>query len=81
MEHAQAQPPPGFDDLSAEEKIEYVQSLWDRIAASPDEAPVPDWHRDVVRARLKSHRDDPDQAASWPETREAIERRLRGSGE
>ena len=26
-------PPPGFDDLSIEEQIECVQSLWDRIAA------------------------------------------------
>lgn len=24
-------PPPGFDDLSVEEKIEYVNALWDRI--------------------------------------------------
>jgi len=26
-------PPPGFDDLSVDEKIDYLQSLWDRIAA------------------------------------------------
>jgi pimeloyl-ACP methyl ester carboxylesterase len=25
-------PPPGFDDLSIDEKIDYLQSLWDRIA-------------------------------------------------
>jgi hypothetical protein len=23
-------PPPGFDELSAEEKLEYVQALWDQ---------------------------------------------------
>ena len=34
-------PPPGFDDLSVEEKIDYVQSLWERIAARPDQVPVP----------------------------------------
>ncbi len=33
-------PPPGFDDLSVEEKLDYVQSLWERIAAKPDEIPV-----------------------------------------
>ena len=27
-------PPPGFDDLSVDEKIDYLQSLWDRIAAT-----------------------------------------------
>ena len=29
-------PPPGFDDLSVDEKIDYLQSLWDRIAATPE---------------------------------------------
>ena len=38
-------PPPGFDDLSVEEQIDYVQSLWQWIAASPKQVPVPDWHR------------------------------------
>jgi hypothetical protein len=27
-------PPPGFDELSVEEQIDYVQSLWNRIAAT-----------------------------------------------
>jgi hypothetical protein len=26
-------PPPGFDDLPVEDQIDYVQALWDRIAA------------------------------------------------
>jgi hypothetical protein len=26
-------PPPGFDDLSADEKIDYLALLWDRIAS------------------------------------------------
>ena len=38
-------PPPGFDELSVDEKIDYLQSLWGRIAATPDTVPVPDWHR------------------------------------
>jgi hypothetical protein len=32
-------PPPGFDDLSVDEKIDYLQSLWDRIAATPGTIP------------------------------------------
>jgi len=28
-------PPPGFDALTVEEQIDYVQSLWDHIAAHP----------------------------------------------
>ena len=33
-------PPPGFDDLSIDEQIEYVQSFWDLIAATPKQVPV-----------------------------------------
>jgi len=44
-------PPPGFDDLSIDEKIDYLQSLWDRIAATPDAIPVPDWHREIIDER------------------------------
>ena len=38
-------PPPGFDDMSVAEQIEYVQTLWERIAASADEVPVPELPR------------------------------------
>ena len=47
-------PPPGFDDLSVDEKIDYLQSLWDRVAATPEAIPVPGWHRDILDERLKN---------------------------
>ena len=45
-------PPPGFDDLSVDEQIDFVQSLWDRIAATSWQVPVPEWHRQIIRERL-----------------------------
>ena len=44
-------PPPRFDDLSVDEDIDYGQSSWDRIAASPDSIPVPDWYREILDER------------------------------
>lgn len=35
----------GFDNLTVEEKLDYVESLWDRIAARPEAVAVPDWHK------------------------------------
>lgn len=64
-------PPSGFDDLSADEKVEYVQSLWDRLAASDEQISVPEWHRPVVRERLAEHSDN---LARWSEVRNEIER-------
>ena len=66
-------PPPGFDDLSVDEKIDYLESLWDRVAASPETIPVPDWHRETIGERLKDLEANPDAGDSW----EAVQKRLR----
>lgn len=73
-----AVPPPGFDDLSAEEKLDYIQELWDRFAAHPDEVPVPEWHLDVIRERLAVYQRGEESARPWPEVREELLTRLRG---
>lgn len=44
-------PPAGFDELPIEEKIDYVQSLWDRIAATVGEVPLADWQRELLEER------------------------------
>ena len=71
-------PPPGFDDLSIDEQIEYVQSLWERITADPSKVPVPDWHRKILNDRLKAYREEPEGGATWDQVREEIERKLSG---
>jgi putative addiction module component (TIGR02574 family) len=70
-------PPPGFDDLAVEERIEYGQILWDRISAKPEDVPVPDWHRQVVRERLASYQRAPEDGRPWSEVRDALLRKLR----
>lgn len=67
MSQALPIPPPGFDALSIDDKIDYVQSLWDRIAARPEDVPVPDWHRQILGERLLAHRTDKDQGKDWEE--------------
>jgi putative addiction module component (TIGR02574 family) len=66
-------PPPGFDDLSVEEKIDYLQSLWDRIAATPETIPVPDWHHEIIDERVKDLEANPETGDNW----EAVQERLR----
>ena len=69
-------PPPGFDDLSQEDQIDYVQSLWDRIAATPDQVPVPDWHRQVIRDRIADHQANPPEGRPRDEVRDEIRKQL-----
>ena len=70
-------PPPGFDDLTISEQIDYVQALWERIAASPDQIPVPDWHQKIIRERLEAYRANPTAGRPWPDVRTEIEKKLR----
>lgn len=74
-------PPPGFDRLSIEERIEYVQSLWDQVSSDPSAVPVPGWHRDVIAKRLERQQADPEEGSPWPVVRERLERKLRGDEE
>jgi len=53
--------------MSVEEKIEYVQALWDRIAADESQVPVPDWHRELLNERLADYEADPHQGRPWEE--------------
>ena len=65
MSQALPLPPPGFDALSVDEQIDYVQSLWDHIAARPEDVPVPVWHREILAERLAAHRANNDPGAEW----------------
>jgi putative addiction module component (TIGR02574 family) len=70
-------PPPGFDDLSVGEQIDVVQSLWDRIAATSEQVPVPEWHREIIRERLAAYHANPNPGRLWIDVRTDIERKLR----
>ena len=56
--------PAGFYEMSKSEQVRYLQALWDHIAASPGELPVPESHLELAEARLKRYREDPSRAHS-----------------
>lgn len=66
-------PPPGFDELDPDEKLDYLESLWDRVSGSPDSVPLPEWHVDVLRKRLAAE----DEEVEWSTVRSQILERLR----
>jgi putative addiction module component (TIGR02574 family) len=77
MPHSLPLPPPGFDALPVEDQIDYVQSLWDRIAATVGHVPLQEWQQAVLEERLAAHRGAPEEARSWEEVIERVEQRLR----
>ena len=74
---ASIQAPPGFEDLPPEEKIAYVQALWDMIVEKPEGVPVPEWHRAVIEQRLTEARSDNAEVRSWDDVRSELRARLR----
>ena len=60
-------PPPGFDELTAEEQVEYAQRLWDRVATNLNNLPAEDWQIDLAKERLAEHRANPESAVEWSE--------------
>lgn len=74
---APAMPPPGFDELSPEEKVAYVEALWDRIAAEVQDGPVPAWQREILAERLRELQEGEGESKPWSEVRAEIQRKLR----
>jgi putative addiction module component (TIGR02574 family) len=59
--------------LPADEQLELVEEVWDHLAASPSNVPVPEWHRAELDRRLA----DPSEhaAATWDEVRSRLKDR------
>jgi putative addiction module component (TIGR02574 family) len=69
--------PPGFDDAPKEQRIAFVQELWDRIAQDPERVVVPLEHQQLLDERLKEYRTDPQAGRLWSEVRERLLAKLR----
>ena len=69
--------PPGFDAAPKEQRIAFVQELWDRIAQDADRIPVPSEHERILDERLKEYRDNPRSGQPWSEVREQLLAKLR----
>jgi putative addiction module component (TIGR02574 family) len=77
MERTAIPEPPGFAELSKAEQVRYLQALWDRIAESPGDLPVPESHLEVAEDRLAEYRRDPTRARSAYEVLDRLAKKPR----
>jgi putative addiction module component (TIGR02574 family) len=59
-----------------EEQIDYVQSLWDHIAASAHQVPLQQWQQAILEERLAAHRRAPEEAQPWEDVIERLQQRF-----
>jgi len=64
--------PPEFDTVPKNQRIAFVQELWDRIAQDPGRVPIPDEHIQILEERLNAYRSNPKSGRPWNEVREEL---------
>ena len=69
--------PPGFDRAPKEQRIAFVQELWDRIAQDPERVAIPPEHQQLLDERLKEYRANPKAGRRWSEVGEQLLAKLR----
>jgi len=69
-------PPPGFDELSPEEQVDYVQELWDHIQPSQEQADIPEWHKEILDERMARYRETGFEGRPWEEVNAEILQQL-----
>ena len=53
--------------LPASERLQLVEEIWDSLVATPEDVPVPDWHKAELDRRLDNP--EPGPGLSWDEVR------------
>lgn len=61
--------------LSARDRLQLIEELWESLAATPEAIPVTDAQRRELARRRRAHARDPAAARSWEEVRRKLARR------
>ena len=64
-----------LETLSVPERVQLVEDLWDSIARSNAQLPVPQWQKDELARRKQNYRRNPASGQTWGEVKESILKR------
>jgi putative addiction module component (TIGR02574 family) len=62
-------------DLSAAEKLQLVEDLWDDLASTPSGVPVHEWQREELARRKANLTRNPASGLSWEEVKQKVRNR------
>jgi putative addiction module component (TIGR02574 family) len=62
--------------LPPEQRLELIEAIWDSLAATPEQVPIPDWHLRIIEERMADDERDPEPGDDWP----TVRRRIEGGG-
>ena len=61
--------------MTTQDKLSLLETLWDNLLATGDTLPSPAWHRDVLAAREMRVREGTAVYSSWSEAKDRIRRK------
>ena len=61
-----------LEALSVPERIQLVEDLWDSIARSRADLPVPKWQKEELARRKEKYLQNPGSALPWSEVKKSI---------
>ena len=67
-------PPPGFDQLSSEEQVEYAEKLSDYVTPNEYYVDIPAWHREILDEAMARYQEVGIEGRSWEEVRQELDK-------
>ena len=67
-------PPPGFDQLSRTEQLDYVDEFLDYVTRDAEIAEVPEWHLKILEERIARYREFGMEETTWEEFEQELEK-------
>ena len=63
-----------LNEMTAAEKLQTIEVLWDDLSRNPQDVPSPPWHEEVLAARRKQIEEGQAKFLSLDEFRQSIQR-------
>lgn len=67
-------PPPGFDQLSREDQLDYIEGLLNYVRSGARYVEVPDGHREILEKQLAYYRENGFEGTPWEEFEQELEK-------
>jgi putative addiction module component (TIGR02574 family) len=79
MSNTKLEIPAEFNSAPKEQKIAFVQDLWNQIAQESGNVPVPESHNRILHERLQAFRSKPQEGRPWNEVRDQLLEKIRST--
>ncbi|HKS09950.1 MAG TPA: addiction module protein [Pyrinomonadaceae bacterium] len=65
-------PPPGFEELSRAEQVEYAEKLSDYVTSDEKYVEIPEWHREILEKAMARYEEVGMEGRTWEEFEQAL---------